>query len=385
MKSSSVRIWTVILCLLGFVPVTIGGGGGGGGGTTTTTTIPTTTTTITTTTTSTTTTTIPEGSTNQYSIVSVGTVRGQGKIVILEGIRKKTWAQYALWSDDNRQIYFKSGEEFYGHVHANNELWFSGDPEFFGDCTSASTTYGGSTNSCIFHEGFKMGPEYADTIANVDFADLLTKADLVITGVTQMAFVGTNIVVSNSQMGWNSHTSSIPEEGVIYIETGTGGGSEKYGDVSVSGTVDGRVTIVTDRDINITDNLTYADDSKTNSLSDDALGLISKRDIVVKPSCPNNVKIYAHMIATGNLTSSETDGSFGVENYSSGSPRGTLTVHGGIVQDYRGAVGTFNPSTGQTVTGYEKNYTYDTRFASNPPPEYPPLSNALQFGTWREQ
>jgi len=193
------------------------------------------------------------------------------------------------------------------------------------------------------------------------------------------------MVVSNSQMGWNSHTSSIPEEGVIYIETGTGGGSEKYGDVSVSGTVDGRVTIVTDRDINITDNLTYADDSKTNSLSDDALGLISKRDIVVKPSCPNNVKIYAHMIATGNLTSSETDGSFGVENYSSGSPRGTLTVHGGIVQDYRGAVGTFNPSTGQTVTGYEKNYTYDTRFASNPPPEYPPLSNALQFGTWREQ
>ncbi len=32
--------------------------------------------------------------------------------------------------------------------------------------------------------------------------------------------------------------------------------------------------------------------------------------------------------------------SFQAQNYRTGSPRGTLTVHGGIIQKYRGAVGT---------------------------------------------
>ena len=72
-------------------------------------------------------------------------------------------------------------------------------------------------------------------------------------------------------------------------------------------------------------------------------------------------------------------------DYDEGDPRGELMVHGGIVQDDRGAVGTFNTGTGQTTHGYYKNYTYDTRFESDPPPEYPPLNNQLVFGTWREQ
>ena len=36
-------------------------------------------------------------------------------------------------------------------------------------------------------------------------------------------------------------------------------------------------------------------------------------------------------------------------------------------------------------SGFEKNYTYDTRFALDPPPEYPPLSHELVFGAWKDK
>jgi len=363
---------------------------GGGSTTTTTTTTPTTTSTTTTTTpvgtTTTTTTTIPpeeedDGQEKQYSIIAVGTVRGVTKVITLEGIARKTWAQFAMWMNDNKQIYFKSGEKFYGHVHSNNKMWFSGDPEFFADCTSAALDYGGSTNQCIFHKGFKMG-EPTDSMADINFTRLRTKSSMVVTGITQVALSGTNLLITNPRNSWVNQPVPLTNEFVLYVVTASSG-SDRYGDVFVGGTLDGRVTIVTDRDINITNHTVYTDDPKTNSHSDDALGLIAKGDIIVKPSCPNNLKIYAHMIASG--IDSTRSGSFGVENYNSGSPRGTLYVHGGIVQDTRGAVGTFNPSTGQTVTGYDKNYTFDTRFITNPPPQYPPLSDRLLFQNWKDR
>ena len=65
-----------------------------------------------------------------------------------------------------------------------------------------------------------------------------------------------------------------------------------------------------------------------------------------------------------------TDGSFYAENYDSRSV-GTLKVLGGIIQKQRGPVGTLNGSTGQQSTGFNKNYIYDTRLSTNPPPFYP--------------
>ncbi|WP_448379030.1 hypothetical protein [Fervidobacterium sp.] len=66
-----------------------------------------------------------------------------------------------------------------------------------------------------------------------------------------------------------------------------------------------------------------------------------------------NMKIFASLFAF--------DGSFMVDGYNTGSPSGQLFVFGSIMQNYRGPVGTFNPSTGQIVTGYYKTYAYDPR------------------------
>lgn len=326
-----------------------------------------------------------EGQEVDYTIISVGTVGGSARTVSLDSARRISWAQYALWSNNNRDLYFKDNEEFQGAVHANTALYFSGDPVFNGLVTSAATWYGGSISAVTFNKGFSMGVP-TESLSSVDFADLKSKADLVISGVTTITLSGTNMVATNSRMGWNNTTVALPENGLVYIAAATGGtSSSRPADLTIKGNLKGRVTFVTERDINLTDHLTYFTDPKTNSASKDALGLISKRDVVVKTNAPDDLEIYAHILATGNLTSSTTDGSFGVQDYNSGDPRGRLIVHGGIAQDYRGAVGTFNMQTGRTSTGFEKDYTYDTRFAKNPPPHYPPLDNRLHPGVWRDR
>jgi len=93
----------------------------------------------------------------QYSMLSVGNVRGRSIVILRETVKQKTWAKYAMWMESNNGIYFKAGEKFYGSVYSTEQLSFSGDPEFFSECASAATTYGGTTNACIFHDGFKMG------------------------------------------------------------------------------------------------------------------------------------------------------------------------------------------------------------------------------------
>lgn len=322
----------------------------------------------------------------QYSILSVGTVRGCVKVLLRETLRQRTWAEFALWMNYNNGIYFKAGEKFYGKVHSNEELTFSGDPEFFEMCTSAASTYAGSTNACIFRNGFVRGAP-PQTLQTVDFARLLGKAALTLEGNTEITLAGTNLVITNERQGWSRQSVACDQPKVIYIKTATTGTSgTRPGDCYLGGTLDGRVTLVAERDVYITNHIFYASNPATNQMADDALGIIVKRDIAVTENAPNNLSIYAHMMATGQYDpNATTDGSFGVVNYNSGSPRGTLTVYGGIIQDDRGAVGTFNTGSGTTVTGFSKNYSYDVRFKIDPPPEYPPFNDLLVFGPWKER
>ncbi len=327
--------------------------------------------------------TIPSiGMKNDFSIVAVGVFDGASRVISINNMNNKTWAKYALWSDNNRGIYFIGGEEFHGAVHANTPLYFHQNPEFFDDLTSASSSYGGSTNSCIFHKGFEF-PVEEESLADVDFTSLENKSTLVLEGKTTIEMNDTEMIISNARKGWNNEVVDIINNSVIYIkDSSSGSSSTRKGDLYIKGQLDGRLTFATDRDINIMGNITYADDPQINLSSDDALGLISKRDVVVKQSCPDDIEIYAHILATGKSTSTRQDGSFGVEKYNEGNKRGYIYLHGGIAQDYRGAVGTFGGSGG---TGYGKRYTYDIRFAVNPPPEYPPITDEMSPGMWRER
>ena len=165
-------------------------------------------------------------------------------------------------------------------------------------------------------------------------------------------------------------------KGVVYVS----------GDVAVSGTVRGRLTVAASGDIIIADDIRYAIDPAVGSC-EDILGLFAGGEIVVAHNpvnAPWRIRSNAgEPYRTFDDTSSEfihgfilTLDEFGVEAYNEGASnaedcestnwgRGCLYITGGIIQRQRGAVGT---SGG---TGYLKRYSYDPCGATQPPPYFP--------------
>ena len=95
----------------------------------------------------------------------------------------------------------------------------------------------------------------------------------------------------------------------------------------------------------------------------------------------NGIYIYASILAMkdrpgnsqANYTSNHRGGYFMVEDFNNWTynPNNILHVYGGIIQYFRGPVGTFNISTGSPITGFKKDYRYDPRFAFIRPPLFP--------------
>ncbi|WP_340537187.1 pilus assembly PilX family protein [Nocardioides sp. GXZ039] len=141
----------------------------------------------------------------------------------------------------------------------------------------------------------------------------------------------------------------------------------RNGNLYIEGVIKGRVTMVTDNNVIVTGDITYAGGEN----GTDVLGLIAE----------NSVKIYHPVNSSGNnllrnnsrpvLTNVTLSAavltlqhSFTVQYYQRGAKLGTLKVYGSLAQRFRGPVGTSGGS------GYLKNYNYDTRLRYSPPPYF---------------
>ncbi len=97
--------------------------------------------------------------------------------------------------------------------------------------------------------------------------------------------------------------------------------------------------------------------------SDNVVGIYSSGgNVRVGTSAPNDMNLDAFVMAAG------TNSAFQVDNYSTGSPRGTFHLRGGAVQYDYGPFYTFNTS-GVLQTGFARDFHYDRR--GNVPPFYP--------------
>ena len=67
------------------------------------------------------------------------------------------------------------------------------------------------------------------------------------------------------------------------------------------------------------------------------------------------------------MATNSTNGAFTVDNYGSGSPRGTFHLRGGSVTNFYGAFYTFN-SDGSLKTGFARDFHYDRRGLIPPSP-----------------
>jgi hypothetical protein len=187
-----------------------------------------------------------------------------------------------------------------------------------------------------------------------------------------------DLLNANGTVATGGADLSFPANGVLYVQStscGSGGYTrvQKYtnpsgcGDVWIEGTYSQDITIATDNDIIIRNDLIASNDAM--------LGLIANNFVrVYHPatwdgnSCEGNasggpnpdIRIDAAILALQH--------SFVVDNWYCGATLGNLTVNGAIAQRFRGPVATGNSSTGAIVTGYVKDYNYDDRLRYRDPP-----------------
>jgi len=330
-------------------------------------------------------------------IVSTGKVNGTERTVTVRGLRNVSWARYALWYDrEALALNIAAGDTFRGRFYSRPMLRFSKptaqrphQARFYDRAWTVANKIDTSSGAKpIFDQGLVLNAEVQE-ISDVNLADLKTAAatsagGLVLNGDATIELDGTVMRITNGPNEWENHEMPIPANGIVYASKhtyqkhvyNTRKGKWEWVDVTEPGSIsvaapnglDGQITLVAERDINIVDHVRYADNPQVNPDSDDKLGLIAGKDAVVKPSAPNDVDIFAHIFCR--------DGGFGVEDYNIGKHRGTLNVYGGIANLIRNAVGIVNGA------GYLKNYVYDPRFARNPPPYYPRLTDILEWEGW---
>jgi len=332
--------------------------------------------------------------TSTYCIISTGTVNGVSsgtgasnavtRVVSLMDIYQPTYGQFALWSSNNNGVYFVTGDTFDGPVYSATELYFSGSPAFYSTLISDYGTYSGSIATVTLTDGLTLSTSegsMADVNFNSGSSSLKSEANLVLSGTTTLTFNGGTVSVNNTS---TTTSYTIPASGgEIYVaNNGTSSGSKSGTIYLEGGTVTGPLTVVSEASMYIENRLTYTHNPTNNPTTTDALGLISQDNIWVDTGAPTSLTIDAAMIAAG-TSGDGSAGSFQVVNYDTKTPTGTIDLYGGIVQDVRGAVGTADRS-GNVATGYAKNYTYDSRFLTKPPPHYPVVSNMLTFSQWQE-
>lgn len=182
------------------------------------------------------------------------------------------------------------------------------------------------------------------------------------------SFGSTQYPAPNEFLPWTSTTSNPAY-------------SCRNGDLYVSGGLVGHMTMASDNYVYVTGDITYKD--KTS----DILGLVPTNALwiwnpVIKTTTTSGRGTTTNWSYGGGSNDREVDAALlsvahtvQVQNYDGGvsnttglGARGTLTIFGAIAQNFRGTVAT--SSNGNVVTGYAKNYQYDTRFKNTAPPKF---------------
>ncbi len=98
--------------------------------------------------------------------------------------------------------------------------------------------------------------------------------------------------------------------------------------------------------------------------------LIGNSNADTTMNAPDNVAIHATLMSGSEVVT--------VENFASGSPRGSVNLLGGVIQNQYGGFGTFTGTGGDPIvkSGYGRNFTYDPRMRFGmAPPAFPVIQN----------
>jgi hypothetical protein len=320
---------------------------------------------------------------NRVKLTSIGQYEGTNDTVIVL-FQPPSFAQYAYYSAQENGIFWITGDVVNGPFHTQDALSINGAPVFNGRTTTLLGN--AATSGAIFNGGYQTG---VDIPLPLNLSPTLATAR---SGGRIFNSVDVWVTLSGSTVSWrtgsvgaSSPTSATTTQSLSLFAP-NGVVADSGGNIHVQGTLQGQLTLCAQQgssssssrgNIYLDGDVLYQSDPRSIPSSTDMLGLVADNDVVVTDNAANS----NNCVIMGSIFS-RTDG-LTAQNYNSGSPRGTLTMLGGITQFQRGAVGTFNTGTGAIVTGYRKDYIYDTRLLTTSPPGYP-LQGTFAIISWSE-
>ncbi len=304
-----------------------------------------------------------------YKVNSIGQMMNSfSRASIQVMLRKGGYGDYLFLMDKTTGIYFGSEDIVKGKVHANDYINVTGTPVFQKLVTTTQTVSTTKGSRPIFQDGVltKVSP-----ISLPDVNDFVTLKNLAQNGGLYIQPSGDVTIDINTTYMTVTYKSGSKTTTYNYYFNSTTSNKMIYvndHDIYLSGTLNGQVTIVSNNGMYITDNLVYLDESAN---SDDILGLISKKDIVLLDSiAPDNTRIDAQIMST--------NGSFKGEI---ARRRSNLTVYGSIAQKQLGAFRNSNSTRGYTNS---QHWEYDNRLKFVQPPNYLKAGNtSFQMIYWK--
>jgi len=302
-------------------------------------------------------------------------------------------------------ISFRTGDQLKGPVHTNDEsIAVCGAPAFGrvgqtpkdrvdvnatsgtgwfnnGSCGSGPPTFNTTTGSLGINGGTINFPSQNDALATT-----AGNGGLVFLGQTTLSFSGSSVTVKNSKLSPNPKTYDLSSNfnGVIYVKDDPASACTTYdrptvaaynmqsqcAEATVNGSYSTSATIASQRDI-IVRPVSATNNGIVRSDSTSTLGLIANGFVrIYHPVAPTGTSPRT-CTNSGYVGDVEVDAailslqhSFIADNHDCGGHLGTLTVKGGIAQNFRGTVGLVDG------TGYTKDYNYDDRLRYRSPPYF---------------
>jgi hypothetical protein len=330
----------------------------------------------------------------RYKITSTGTFGNMNRI-LTNYVQVDNYARYLWFTDQeiygNNEVWFGNNDQLNGPAATNGHYNIYRNPIFESEASSADDYirfYNNNPNNHVnlqqtqnpphdmsdFQQGVNFGVEpttMPSQAMGLRSAAASTGGISLIGNTTVVLYNNGTMRVTNAKKKWTNKLMNLPSNGAFFVNKD----NQNRATLTISGTLSGRLTVGSSSNVVIPGNIVYANDPRVNPASTDALGIISEKNIIIDDAGPSDLEIDACVMAM--------DTSFMLENWQTADVKGTLTIYGGIIQDERGPVGTFNSQTGQKVSGYSKDYLYDSRLLGAPPPYMPTTGDYITL-SWEE-
>jgi hypothetical protein len=332
----------------------------------------------------------PGGTVDAYDVVSTGAKDGVLRQVKATMVAE-TFAiyQWFIGSVGGGYSWFRTGERFEGPVHVNGNLGIDGDPWFGGVVHIAGNHITETVGSNpTFVRGYELEVDPIPLPSrNEVLATLRAQAD---DGGFRPGPLGPNKAYWEVTLDGETFSFEGFDKNGNPLTPGTTGvpfaaynGAFWFDDdIHIKGTLDGQVTIGVDGNVHIVDDIVYADStpgSGPDDGCDDILGVIaagqSEGNIIIDYNVPNSVDCEVHGVFMALQNTIEA------EEYQHHGPRGEFIIYGGLMA--QSAIHLAQMDGGVVTNGYVRNYNYDSRVLTLPPPFFPFSSN-FALVTWEE-